>query len=95
MLPFELPLEKQLLLLQEQLITGLTGLCGAKTGSTRRHQRLLRVWRTLQQESLRKPQRRKHTKIYVAMRDVSDYSFAIVVTIHNPHEPGLCASLFT
>lgn len=47
--PFDLPLKEQLLLLQEQLVTGLTGLRGAKTGSARRHRRLLRVWRTLQQ----------------------------------------------
>lgn len=68
-LPLELPLQEQLLLLQEQLVTGLTGL-RAETGSTR-YRRLLCVWRSLQQESLHKEN--------VKTQRVLDHSFATVV----------------
>lgn len=75
-LPLELPLEEQLLLLQEQLVTGLTGLRAAETGSIRRYRRLLCVWRSLQQESLHK----ENVKTQCAL----DHSLAIVVRDSQP-----------
>lgn len=69
-LPLELPLQEQLLLLQEQLVTGLTGLRAAETGSTG-YRRLLCVWRSLQQESLHKEN--------VKTQHALDHSFATVV----------------